>query len=199
MRRFLLYFIMLLLPAGSLSASPGSAVCRLSPDRSRRFFLKSVRAVEDERRQFQGVRVDGRALFFDPAARSLTCEGRTRDLSDLDCFSAPFPELGLLVFDLEQPFLSWGAAVYDGPGDFLGRPVQRFSIGSPDPGRLSRVYVWIDGRFGLPLGWDAFDSSGRLWRQFRVRSFRRCTDGWAVGRMQIRDLESGRTISLERL
>lgn len=203
MSRCLPFLLFLIVLRATLMASPvengGVGICRLSPDRAESFFRRAAELVADQGKRPQRLWVNGVELSMEAAkgGRFLLCCGQCQNLDMVDDFSAPLPAFDLLRFDMDLPFLLWKEAVYDGPGEFLGRPVQRFLIQAPQPYPLSHVYVWIDGRFGLPLGWDAFDREGRLWRQFRVRSFRRRNGDWTVGRMQIRCLDTGRSISLE--
>lgn len=95
----------------------------------------------------------------------------------------------ICIFDIELPFLNWEEFHYEGIGTLSGRQVQRFTILAPEEfsrnNEIAFVTVAIDASFGYPIGWTAYNASGKIMREFRVRSFKQNSKGeWFVKRVQ---------------
>lgn len=95
----------------------------------------------------------------------------------------------ICIFDLELPFLNWKNFRYEGIGTLSGRQVQRFTLLPPEEfsgkSEIASVAVAIDASFGYPIGWTAYNASGKIIREFRVRSFKQNSKGeWFVKRVQ---------------
>jgi hypothetical protein len=59
---------------------------------------------------------------------------------------------------------------------------------APNQGGYARVISWIDADTGGVLCAEAFDASGKLAKEFSVRSFKRVEGRWQLKEMEIRDL-----------
>lgn len=195
---FFLFCPFLLLASPRVRDDDAVTLNILTPAQARRIFFRARENCCSEKFFSQRVRFDGQEGNIDCQGKKWTVFGKV--LSPEQAPNEPIvPGSDLRLFDLQMPFFSWPQLIYEGPAVFLGRSTQRFSVLGTSAGSIVRVYIWIDSRFALPLGWDGFDAEGKIIRQFRVRSFARRGDGWTVKRLQWRNLADSQRVEMEIL
>jgi hypothetical protein len=61
----------------------------------------------------------------------------------------------------------------------------------------SRVLTWIDKESGGILEAEAYDSNGRLLKDFAPKSFKKVNGQWELQEMEIRNVQTGSRTRLE--
>jgi hypothetical protein len=117
-----------------------------------------------------------------------------------DIFTPLSTDSILTPFDFLFPFFTWKTVAYIGIEKLRGRSCHRFHLSPTDEGKIANVHLWLDGKFAYPVGWDAFDSEGRIWHRFRLRSLAKNNRGeWVPRRMEISKPADRQTVILRYL
>ncbi|MDR3117509.1 MAG: hypothetical protein LBT98_02980 [Puniceicoccales bacterium] len=197
MGRIFAAFAIFLLPAalaGSSLRDGGAAV--LTPRQAEEFFRRAGEEMVPDGAAFDlcadgvplHIACSGGKFFLTLGGKTITIDGTENPLRPVD------ETLALAPFDLLCPFFRWQEVYYEGPGNALGRAVQRFSAISPTGWT---VRVGLDAKYHCPLCWDLNGPGGKLLRRFRLRSIIRGDDGeWGMGRAQIFIPEEERTLTI---
>ncbi len=67
----------------------------------------------------------------------------------------------------------------------------------PSPAFYARVLAWVDAEYRGLLRAEAFDTAGRLWKEFSIGSFKKIEGRWQLKSMEIRDERTDARTRLE--
>jgi hypothetical protein len=105
----------------------------------------------------------------------------------------PFANSDFWLFDLGLEFFHWPAQRLARKEMRRGRfcEVLESANPHPTPGTYARVISWIDQETRGLLRAEAYDTEGRLWKEFSVGSFKKIKGQWHLRDLEIRNERTG--------